>query len=319
MSDLDRVSVRRASICRSTRSSRRRNVSQMHPAGAQDLEGSARICAQRLPALLARNSLRLAAASSCCPTGRRCRTRCSSASSAPKCAQVRAWADEVKRDHARPNPNDARCQRQLERIDQGAEARRSTRTRRARSASPANRSPRRRAPSSSGTTIGQYREGDKLIDIVLRQPLDERNAITDLGNAYLPTSSGKLGAADADCAASASAGSRACCGARAATTPSRCKATSSTGFKGATVTQRSSGRACRSCRRSMPPGYSDPDCRCRRGEQQGSGLDRRRRAADVVHHVDAADAAVAQLQPLGARVSDRRRWASRAWPARCCC
>ena len=43
----------------------------------------------------------------------------------------------------------------------------------------------------SGNTIGQYREGDKLVDIVLRQPADERNAITDLGNAYLPTSSGK--------------------------------------------------------------------------------------------------------------------------------
>ena len=39
--------------------------------------------------------------------------------------------------------------------------------------------------------MGQYREGDKLIDIVLRQPLDERNAITDIGNAYLPTASGK--------------------------------------------------------------------------------------------------------------------------------
>jgi multidrug efflux pump len=43
----------------------------------------------------------------------------------------------------------------------------------------------------SGSTIGQYREGDKLIDIVLRQPKDERDAITDLGNAYLPTASGK--------------------------------------------------------------------------------------------------------------------------------
>jgi multidrug efflux pump len=43
----------------------------------------------------------------------------------------------------------------------------------------------------SGSTVGQYREGDKLIDIVLRQPLDERNAITDIGNAYLPTSNGK--------------------------------------------------------------------------------------------------------------------------------
>ncbi|HUR90593.1 MAG TPA: efflux RND transporter permease subunit [Ramlibacter sp.] len=43
----------------------------------------------------------------------------------------------------------------------------------------------------AGTNVGQYREGDKLIDIVLRQPLDERNAITDLANAYLPTASGK--------------------------------------------------------------------------------------------------------------------------------
>jgi multidrug efflux pump len=43
----------------------------------------------------------------------------------------------------------------------------------------------------AGTTVGQYREGDKLIDIVLRQPLAERNAMTDMGNAYLPTASGK--------------------------------------------------------------------------------------------------------------------------------
>ncbi len=43
----------------------------------------------------------------------------------------------------------------------------------------------------SGTTIGQYREGDKLVDIVLRQPEDERSAITDIGNAYLPTASGR--------------------------------------------------------------------------------------------------------------------------------
>jgi multidrug efflux pump len=43
----------------------------------------------------------------------------------------------------------------------------------------------------AGSTIGQYREGDRLIDIVLRQPLDERNAISDIGNAYLPTASGR--------------------------------------------------------------------------------------------------------------------------------
>jgi multidrug efflux pump len=43
----------------------------------------------------------------------------------------------------------------------------------------------------SGTPIGQFREGDKLIDIVMRQPTTERDAITDLGSAYVPTSTGK--------------------------------------------------------------------------------------------------------------------------------
>jgi len=43
----------------------------------------------------------------------------------------------------------------------------------------------------SGVTVGQYREADRLIDIVVRQPAEERNAITDLGSAYLPTASGR--------------------------------------------------------------------------------------------------------------------------------
>ncbi|MFD0666291.1 efflux RND transporter permease subunit [Ramlibacter sp. MAHUQ-53] len=43
----------------------------------------------------------------------------------------------------------------------------------------------------TGGTIGQFREGDKLIDIVLRQPLAERDAISDIANAYLPTASGR--------------------------------------------------------------------------------------------------------------------------------
>ena len=43
----------------------------------------------------------------------------------------------------------------------------------------------------SGSSVGQFREGDKLIDIVLRQTLDERSTMTDLGNAYIPTASGK--------------------------------------------------------------------------------------------------------------------------------
>ena len=45
--------------------------------------------------------------------------------------------------------------------------------------------------SFSGSTVGQFREGDKLIDIVLRQPLEERNTLSQLANAYVPTASGK--------------------------------------------------------------------------------------------------------------------------------
>ncbi|PLC02602.1 multidrug transporter AcrB [Variovorax sp. RO1] len=43
----------------------------------------------------------------------------------------------------------------------------------------------------SGTTVGQYRENDQLIDIVLRQSADEREAISDIGNAYIPTTTGR--------------------------------------------------------------------------------------------------------------------------------
>jgi hypothetical protein len=43
-----------------------------------------------------------------------------------------------------------------------------------------------------GSTVEQFREDNKLIDIVLRQPIEERDAITDLANAYVPTSSGRM-------------------------------------------------------------------------------------------------------------------------------
>ncbi|MEG0150711.1 efflux RND transporter permease subunit [Comamonas sp.] len=43
----------------------------------------------------------------------------------------------------------------------------------------------------SGITVGQYREGDKLIEIVMRPPKAERDAITDIANVYVTTSAGK--------------------------------------------------------------------------------------------------------------------------------
>ena len=43
----------------------------------------------------------------------------------------------------------------------------------------------------SGSVVGQFRTGDKLIDIVIRQPVGERATITALSNASVPTASGR--------------------------------------------------------------------------------------------------------------------------------
>ncbi|MET3516087.1 multidrug efflux pump subunit AcrB [Pseudacidovorax sp. 1753] len=43
----------------------------------------------------------------------------------------------------------------------------------------------------TGNPIGQYREQDKLIDIVLRQAREERDAISDLTDAYVTTAAGR--------------------------------------------------------------------------------------------------------------------------------
>ncbi|WP_322741637.1 efflux RND transporter permease subunit [Glaciimonas soli] len=43
----------------------------------------------------------------------------------------------------------------------------------------------------TGATVGQYRENDRLIDIVVRQPLDERATMDALNQINVPTASGK--------------------------------------------------------------------------------------------------------------------------------
>ncbi len=43
----------------------------------------------------------------------------------------------------------------------------------------------------SGTVVGQYREKNRLVDILIRQPLDERSTIERLNDTNLPTGSGK--------------------------------------------------------------------------------------------------------------------------------
>jgi multidrug efflux pump len=43
----------------------------------------------------------------------------------------------------------------------------------------------------SGTTVGQFREDIRLIDIQIRQPIEERNTISVLNDTNIPTASGK--------------------------------------------------------------------------------------------------------------------------------
>jgi multidrug efflux pump len=45
---------------------------------------------------------------------------------------------------------------------------------------------------TSGAIVGQYRESDRLVDIVLRSPQSERVTLGALDNAYVPTASGRM-------------------------------------------------------------------------------------------------------------------------------
>ena len=44
----------------------------------------------------------------------------------------------------------------------------------------------------SGVPVGQFRDGDKLIDILMRAPRDERDAMSDLNNVLVPTTTGRV-------------------------------------------------------------------------------------------------------------------------------
>lgn len=47
------------------------------------------------------------------------------------------------------------------------------------------------AAGVSGVTIGQYRENDRLIDVVLRGPIEERRALAQVADLQVPTASGR--------------------------------------------------------------------------------------------------------------------------------
>ena len=173
----------------------------------------------------------------------------------------------------------------------------------------------------SGTTVGQFREDDKLIDIVLRQPLDEREAISDIGNAYLPTSSGQsipltqiakpvftwepgvMWRENRDYAITV-------------------QGDIVEGLQGATVTE----QLLPALRKLEAKWHADGQGAYRievagavEESSKGSASIVGRRADHAVPRLHAADAAAAQLQPRRCWCSSPGRWASPAWRARCCC
>ena len=163
---------------------------------------------------------------------------------------------------------------------------------------------------NGGTNVGQYRDGDKLIDIVLRQPLAERNviAVTNLANAYVPAASGKSAPTRPRSPAALGLGA----GRAVARGPrlrghgaGRHRRRVPAGPPLATGQGNAGPASLRALMKKMPPGYRIEVAGAVEESSKGQGLDRRRRAVDAVHHVHAADAAAAQLQPLGAGVPDR--------------
>ncbi len=144
---------------------------------------------QRLPALLAQEFPELRARVKLLPNGPPVAYPVQFRISGPDVAIVRAWADRAKamlREHpdmrgVNDNWNESVKVLRLE-VDQD----------KARALGVSSQSLAQASRSLlSGTTIGQYREGDKLIDIVLRQPASERATLHALDQSYLPTASGR--------------------------------------------------------------------------------------------------------------------------------
>jgi multidrug efflux pump len=105
----------------------------------------------------------------------------------------------------------------------------------------------------SGTTIGQFRESNRLIDIVVRQPLEERSTMSVLANANVATS-GAAGAAVAAGAHRVRVGAGRGLARRAASGRSWCRRTWSTGIQGPTVSGQVSAQL-DGLRAKLPAGY----------------------------------------------------------------
>ncbi len=155
----------------------------------------------------------------------------------------------------------------------------------------------------SGTTVAQFREGNELIDIVLRQPFEERAVMSRLADANIPTASGR--SVPLSQLVKVELGWEPGVVWRenrdyTITVQSEVK----DGVQGPTVTRQIDPQL-DGLRARLPPGYQHRRCRCGRGVGQGRSVDRGQHPADALHRVHAADAAAALVLALAARVPDR--------------
>ena len=152
----------------------------------------------------------------------------------------------------------------------------------------------------SGTNVGQYREGDKLIDIVLRQPLDERKRHHRHRQCLPADGLGQVDPADPDRQAGVQLGA----GRDVAREPRLCDhgAGRHRGRIAGRDRHQRVAAAAEGAGEEVAAGLPDPGGGRGGGEFQGNLVHLGRRAHHAVHHLHAPDAAVAQLQPRHAGV-----------------
>ena len=158
----------------------------------------------------------------------------------------------------------------------------------------------------TGTTVGQYREGDRLIDIVLRQTQDERDTLPASPTPICPRPRA-LHSRSRRSRSRCSAGEPGVMWRSGRDYAITVQGDLVEGMQGATVTEQLPAQSCHARGRWQATGGSGVRIEVAGAVESSQGLVLHRgwRTHHAVLDLHAADAAAAQLQPLHAGVFDR--------------
>jgi multidrug efflux pump len=155
----------------------------------------------------------------------------------------------------------------------------------------------------SGTTIGQFRESNRLIDIVVRQPVEERSTMSVLANTNIATPSGKP-VPLSQLARIEFVWEPGVVWREGREWAIMVQSDVVEGIQGPTVSSQV-GEKLAALRAKLPAGYRIKLEGAAADSSEGGSLDHGQRAAGAVHRVHLADAAAAQLLARAAGVPDR--------------